>query len=344
MTYEEFKQYIKDHIREYLSDKLKDADIQVVPTNKINKTYDALMIKDDNSGVIPTLYINNMFEAYESGQDVDDILVTAADIYNMKTPEFETAEIFDPEYIKEHLGMRLINKEWNKEILEDVPYTDLGDFAITYHVEIDSKDGACSYMLHNNHIEELGFTEGELHDIALDTCAEKHPVVIKDISAVLTEMMGDDFLPEDPDMNNTGMLVVTNEDKMYGASVMAYENTLDDIAELVGGDFVILPSSLHEIIVLKDDGSMDYGYMKDMVEEVNATQVEQRDRLSDSVYHYDSTDRVMEKCEDYVMRKKLENTRGMSINDQLAAGDKAKEKDIKAPGRETLVKSNDIDI
>ena len=90
------------------------------------------------------------------------------------------------------------------------------------------------------------------------------------------------------------MFVATVPDKIHGAGVIAYPNFMEDAAQKMGGDFFVLPSSIHEVLLVKDNGQMTAKELENMVKEVNATQVEPADQLTDHVYHYDQTDRVFE--------------------------------------------------
>ena len=109
----------------------------------------------------------------------------------------------------------------------------------------------------------------------------------------ITKMMEDMPRAEIP------MIIVTNEDRVNGAATMFYPGVMDEIGEKLGSNFFVLPSSLHETIVVPDDGNMEYKALFAMVTEINATQVDTRDKLTDQVYYYDVTDKVFEKASRY---------------------------------------------
>lgn len=327
MGYEEFKDYILKHIKDYLSDDFKDATVSLEKTNKVNITRDGLMVRRENAEITPTLYLDGLYKDYLGGKDMHIILSEMAEIYMGDAPGFDLKSLLDKEYVMNNLCIRIINKEWNAPLLEDAPYTDLGDFAITYHVEAYDRGGNCgSYMIKNTHLESLDMTEEDLRKMAVEGCETRHPAVVQDMREVLAEMMGDDFMyDQDDELSNTGFYVVSNDSRIYGAAVLAYDGTLEEISKIVGGDFVILPSSVHELLVMKDDGSLDYSAMTDMVKDVNSSSVDRAEQLGDCAYHYDSKAHVMERCDDYVARKELENTKGKSLSDQLKAGEKMME-------------------
>ena len=94
--------------------------------------------------------------------------------------------------------------------------------------------------------------------------------------------------------------VATVPDKVHGAGVLAYQDLMEQAAERAGGDFYILPSSLHEVLIVPDNGEMGLKDLEAMVKEVNATQVAPADKLTDSVYHYDSQAKIFELGEKFV--------------------------------------------
>ncbi len=99
--------------------------------------------------------------------------------------------------------------------------------------------------------------------------------------------MQDDQLP---------MMVMTNQEQMFGASALFYPEAMDQLAEKMGGNYFVLPSSVHEIIAIPNDGNSTAKDLEQMVHEVNATQVDPKEQLSERVYHYDAKERAFELC------------------------------------------------
>ena len=122
-------------------------------------------------------------------------------------------------------------------------------------------------------------------------------VMVEMMGREQAEMMG---IPIDGEEQ---MFVATVPDKIHGAGIIAYQDFMDQAAERVGGDFYILPSSIHEILIVPDNGQMDLAQLQDMVREVNATQVLPEEKLTDNVYHYDSQEKVFELGEKFVERQ-----------------------------------------
>ncbi len=86
--------------------------------------------------------------------------------------------------------------------------------------------------------------------------------------------------------NDVKMYVLTNKEKMYGASAMLYSDEIAGLSERLNSDILILPSSVHEVLLLPDDREHKYDFYRRMVKEVNTTQVDPEEILSYSLYRY----------------------------------------------------------
>lgn len=99
------------------------------------------------------------------------------------------------------------------------------------------------------------------------------------------------------------MYVVSNTETLNGASAVFYPEFMDQAAKELGGNYFILPSSVHEMLFLPDDGNMKSAELKEMVTSINADVVSPADRLTDSVYHYDAAEKVFELGENWEARQ-----------------------------------------
>lgn len=178
----------------------------------------------------------------------------------------------------------------------------------------------------------------------MENAPQIKPAEIKGMSEVMAEMMGIEqaemmgLVPMDP--KDEQMFVATVPDKVHGAGVLAYQNFMDQAAERVGGDFFILPSSIHEVLIVPDNGKMDLKDLESMVKEVNATQVAPADKLTDSVYHYDSQAKIFELGEKFVERQnQREEAAEKEEKGSLLGELKAKKEEVaKTPKKEAIDK------
>jgi len=171
---------------------------------------------------------------------------------------------------------------------------------MTYHIYIPSKDdGFLSARVTNQMMEDYSVTPEQLHQ---DAIANTPRIFEPKVQSMMEALTG--IPEEDPQM-----MVVTNSQGSLGASALFCEGIMDKAAEHMKGNYFVLPSSIHEVLLLPDDGTMDREVLEAMVQDVNMTAVSPEDMLSDHVYHYDAKDHVLEKAETYEHRmeqKKLE--------------------------------------
>lgn len=309
---EEFSKAVKDHLEAADG---KDYEVDIHKTEKMNESYDALTVKPEDSNIGVNINITQCFKEYSDGKDINEIAAKAADIAAKAIegrPDFDIEALRDYDQMKNKLSMEVVSAERNAALLESVPHKGMEDMAIVYRFVLDSsEEGRSSILVTNKMLEGYGITADQLHKDAMEIAPEIRPAVIKGMSEVMAEMMGAEQAemlglvptPDEP------IFVATVPDKNQGASVIAYQDFMDQAAEKLGGDFYILPSSIHEILLVKDDGKFDKAALEQMVKEVNATQVAPEDKLTDNVYHYDSKDKIFElagKYEDRIAGKEAE--------------------------------------
>ena len=167
------------------------------------------------------------------------------------------------------------------------------------------------------------------------------PASMRTMAEVMAQMMGMSVEDFPMDMSGPQMYVVTNEEGFHGAAAAFYPDFMDNAAKELGGNFFILPSSVHEMLFLPDDGHMNVSELRDMVTSINASEVAPADRLTDSVYHYDAEARVFELGESWEARAaEREADRGSVLDalkeKQQSIGDRPKTEHHKAKNQPEL--------
>lgn len=310
MNYEEFKKELTQTVRESIAEKGVEAKVETNFVEKVNTTYEALSIIPEESNLGINLNIESFFAAFENGESLETIVKNVVDLTEKHleaAPEVDLKMLNDYERMKEKLCMEVVSYERNKDLMSKVPHKRMEDLAVVYRFIMGNEGGYHSSILVTNRlIEKYGITLDQLHADALEIAPELRPAVIRGIGEVLSDMMGEDMLEllqEGAGDAEGKMYVATVKEGSGGAGILAYQEFMDQAAARLGGDFYILPSSIHELILLKDDNNMDLRSLEAMVAEVNATQVSPEERLSDNVYHYDSKDHIFELAEKYEARK-----------------------------------------
>ena len=337
MDYEQFREKLAEEVQKNLYEK-GDIDVNITfnHVEKMNESYDAMTVTPEGSNVGVNLNVDAFFEAYEDGASFDEIVdrVTATVEKGIAdSPAIDVSMLTDYEQMKDKLVMEVVSAERNADLLAKVPHQEMEDMAVVYRFVMQSDDeGRATILVTNQLLERYGITPEELHADAMENAPELKPAVIKGMSEVMIEMMGPDaaaMFGMDEMPQDEKMYVATVPDKIAGAGVIAYQNFMDEAAERVGGDFFILPSSTHEVLLVKDDGQTDYRDLKAMVEEVNATQVAPEEKLTDNVYHYDSKNHVFELAEKFEARQQAKEAERSSEKEEKGSvlGDLKAKKD-----------------
>lgn len=346
MNFDEFKQAIVDQIKDYLPDRYQDMDVILQQITKNNDTVlDAVLISNVETNISPTIYVNGLYEDYQNGRSMDSILEQIADmrVSNELDMNFDVSRIMNFDQAKDHIVARLVNAEENSNRLDGVPFTQVEDLAITYHIDLGSNSSSSmSVQVQEPMLAAYGITKEELHDLAMANTQQNAPATFKSMTQTMTEIMLPDMMAsmnvsreeamqmiEDmlpPDEGT--MWVLTNEDKMNGAIAMMDTEMLDDIREQIGGDFYILPSSIHEVLIVPKEAGMSVADLEDMVQTVNATEVQPQERLSDHVYAYDAETKEIYRADKEEAREAEKAAR----REKEATKDKSKSKD---QGKET---------
>ena len=311
MTFDEFKQEVVEKIKDFLPVEYQNAEVSIQDVIKNNDTHlSGLTIRKEDTGISPTLYLNDYFEAMENGEhSMNGILTRIADTYAQaaehdiaKSAEDIVKNITDYEETKDKIVPRVVNREANEERLKELPHKDVGDdLAVTYHVDLGNDgDGSMSVAISNQMMEKYGVSIDELHDQACANMEKLTPTQIKGMQDTLMEMMIPGYADMSEEEKNTqayemgfdrqepeAMYVISNSEKTFGAAALLDADAMDKIEQQIG-EFYILPSSVHECILVPKTDEMDLATLENMVQEVNATQVAPNEVLSDHVYKYDS--------------------------------------------------------
>ena len=350
MNNEEFKNEFVDALKERLYERGNEVNVSINIVEKMNQSYEAITVTPEGSSVGVNMNLEVFAEAYESGVPFDEIVEQVTHkvedhIANM--PSFDVQVLTDYEQMKDKLSMEVVATDRNADLLAKVPHQEMEDMAVVYRFVMESDEsGRASILVTNELLDKMGVTPEQLHVDALENAPELRPAVIKGMSEVMMDMMGEDaheMFGIDEFPQDEMMYVATVPDKISGAGVIAYQEFMEQAAERLGGDFYILPSSIHEILLVKDDGNVDFKDLKSMVEEVNATQVAPEEKLTDSVYHYDSKEHIFELAEKFEARQQAKEADITSEKEEKGSvlGDlKAKKDEVaKQPKKDAVEKA-----
>lgn len=284
MNFEEFKAWVKENITSKDWKETSQVEISVVKKNNgVSKA--GLSIREDEHDVSPLLYLDDYYIHYQNGELLENIIRNIRADYDKKVQmaAVKIPNLQEFENIRGRVIYRLVNYEKNKEILEDCPHIRLYDLAVTFRwvARIDDV-GVSTSLITNKQVKEWGVSVDDLVLAARQNTPRLFPAQIIDMEEMLAGMVSFILYP-----STIPMYILTNKQELNGASALLYGDILKDFANKKGADMYILPSSIHEVIMVPADRINDPTKLLSIVHDANTTVVSIGDVLSDSVYYYD---------------------------------------------------------
>lgn len=196
MNNEEFKNEFVEALKEKLSERGNDVDVKVSTVEKMNQSYEAITITPEGSNIGMNMNLEVFAEAYESGVPFDEIVeqvTNKVEAHLADMPTFDVQSLTDYEQMKDKLAMEVVAADRNADLLAKVPHQEMEDMAVVYRFVMESdENGRASILVSNDLLDKMGVTPEQLHADALENAPELRPAVIKGMSEVMMDMMGED--------------------------------------------------------------------------------------------------------------------------------------------------------
>lgn len=295
MNYDQFLKKVTDAVQEKMG---VGYHVRLQSVRKNNGVVlNGLSIREKNEKTAPTIYMEQHYMCYEQGTPFDTVLEEIISLYkeNRATAFEGMAGMADFKNVKDRVVYKLIQIKGNEELLDEIPYAEFLNLAVVFYLLIgEEKNCRLTALIYNSHMSAWGVTKEELFALAEKNSPRLLPVQIKSMAETMVDMFKDeagevldefidDFLK---DGLENPMYVLTNECKMNGAACVLYKDVLKEFADNLKNDIIIIPSSIHELLLLADKG-INYSELEAIVRDINANEVPREDVLSDSVYKYD---------------------------------------------------------
>lgn len=319
MSKQEFMDNLKKSIEAFLGEETEVIVNQVTKNNGV--ILEGITITKKDCNISPTIYVDDFYEEYAQGKEFGRIIKEIIDIYHQCKVEhnIDLSFLLDYENVKNKIVYKLINFEKNKLLLAQVPHVKYLDLAIVFYCNIVSDFlNQGSILIYNKYCKTWKITTEQLYDRAKQNTPKLLRYDLKSMEQIMRDMIDDNGLSSmqensyyDKDGNETTlsnelmedmiqqileeleegkteipMYVLSNEAKLNGAACLLYADIVKNFADTMKSDLYILPSSIHEIIIVPADENNYFEKLEKMVKDVNATQVCREDVLSDGVYFY----------------------------------------------------------
>lgn len=289
MEYQDFLCAVKEELNSRF-DKGTEAKIYgAVKNNGLIRK--GVVIESADSNIAPVIYLEEFFKRHKKGLPLGQAAKEVMDFYrSVKVDgDRDTSVLKDFAAVKGRIVFKLINYMKNEEMLSYVPHIRVMDLAAVFCVLLSrSAGGTVSAAVRSEHLMFWGTDTNELYELALHNARKLLPPrfysmnkAIQELSGEVGEEYGETAINPEEDM-----YVLTNTCKSFGAACMVYPHVLETVGDILGEDFYILPSSIHELIIVPSSKIMAPEALDGIIDEINETQVEPDEVLSGHCYHY----------------------------------------------------------
>lgn len=283
MSYEEFKKRLLGMLRERLRDSIKS---EIIPVNKNNGIMkETVGIENGIDGLKPLVYVESLYDQYCIGADLSACVSFVIGLYRAM-PDLHMEQYFETwEAVKPRITVRIVNWEWNKDELRDIPHKKYMDLAVYCRVVLaQNEDGIVSTVVKNSMLRYLEVEEKELWETARHNFQKENYLIrhIDEETGLTGSYLNKLFNLSDQEDETH---ILTNEYHNNGAVGMMRFDLLDRFAEQKKCNLYILPNSLNEVILIPDRGDRTPDFLRSLVKKNNKDYPDEGD-LSENIYYY----------------------------------------------------------
>lgn len=289
LNFEEFTENVWKGIRKKADGIFHVSVVERMKNNGIRLT--GISAVQQKCGGGPCVYLDSYYREYQYGNrkmpEIVDEVYSEMIKHKDDLQDVNMAEFLDWDTVRGCIYMKLVNAGRNGELLGMVPHRTFLDLAAVYYIAVNGTSGnpyTGTALICNHHMSLWKQEEEKLYGAAVHNMRSDGGPVFENIWDVMERHIPGAASGGNP--ADMGMYILTNCRKHYGASEILDQNSLKGISDKMKGDFIVLPSSVHEVIVLASKNWMKYKDLASVVREVNAREVSAEEFLSDHVYVY----------------------------------------------------------
>lgn len=293
MNYQEFVCAIEKKMNQKLEGGVKATQYTAVKNN--GKVKKGLLIESPGVNISPTIYLEEFYQRFLDGGSIDGLVQEILDFYRMIKCEqsMDTQGIERYDAIRDKIVFKLIHTGKNQELLQGVPHIRLLDLSIVFYVLLDvNSQGTATMTVNNDHLRYWDVTAEELFSLARRNVKRLLPAELFTMQQAVDKILRSvpskkkNLLEESITRGDDFMYVLSNPIRSFGAACIVYPEVLDMAGQILGEDYYVLPSSVHEVVLVPASKGMEPDEMDAMVTEINQTQVAEEEILSNHAYFY----------------------------------------------------------
>lgn len=282
MTFYQFVKAVESNVQKELAERVNVSVHTAQKNNGICRK--GISLSEQGSNISPTIYLEEYYRQFQQGNSVENIVQEILSLYGkIRFREPWKEEILrDYAMLKNRIIYRIVNRQANRELLKEVPNVPYLNLSIVFHVLLEMNVyGTATMPVRNEHLMMWGVTCEEIYRQAGHNTHKIFPYNFKSMHTVIAELTNTESTDTEDEM-----YVLSNEIRSFGAAAVLYPACLEEIGERLGEDYYVLPSSVHEMIIVRKSVSPEKNILSQMVSEINESQVDAEEVLSDCAYFY----------------------------------------------------------
>ena len=300
-TVKVFAYGISEQIHQYLPEELQNMEFEVVQDVKNNGVlFTGLRAHVPGESISPVLYLNDFYDEVKKGASLEEMMETIAGcIENCRNVAMMNQNVgsHDINMLQDKVTPMLINGKANRDMLQSMPHVLVEDLAMLFKVDLKmpGSSGIGTLKVKNEMLEYWGISKEELYNRAVSNVQKYDAPRLVPMSEMVFELSmnrdSDTNLLKNPEMfsdyKNEVIFVLTNKFRHHGTAALVCPEVMNKISELMPEGFYILPSSIHETLIISKECDLNPKCLGQMVRDINHDMVEREEVLSDRVYEYD---------------------------------------------------------
>ena len=309
LSFEEFKKEVLENIREKLPE--GDYEIRTQKMETPTRSYEGLVIFDPGKNLAPAINLSEIYSYSAAvGANLGEAMDSIVDTYKFARRPFidlDINKLLDYESVKEKVTVRLLNGERENAGLANSAHKELGSFEAAYYISVGEGESAIT----NKRLEKYGVSVDDLHEQAVKNVARVNGASLHDISEIVSPeylfggTLGDGCLNKDEPLEPGTMYTLTNHGG-YGAALILDTDLMDKIADRCGGKMYVIPSSVHEVIIVPDNGAIDPEELDSVIQTINRNEVKPEEVLGERSMIYEKETHSLYYASEYAQGQKIE--------------------------------------
>ena len=304
LSYESFKKRVLREFLDYMPERYADCELEVRKVPKVNSCLTGVVIKPRKKGSYcgPTFYLERMYDQYCQCESFEKVMANQA-IYLEESLKYLPKDIMELDFttIKDKIVFQIVNTKENEEMINICPHRNVMDLTVVYRVILNvDEEGVSGFLITNDIASAEDLTEPLLYSLAKKNTKKMFPFRSERIEHSMIRLMkrwGADkydiesaFPAIDDVPDNEKVYVISNKYEFFGANALLYSDVIGKVAKNIGTDCYVLPSSVHDLVVLSTDIFTERTKLINLVRETNNEHLRLSERLSDSIYLYSIID------------------------------------------------------